>query len=438
MGIDLIPATEGDTAVRSVSAGYLWRIKSQRYGYGRSVYIKGDDGLTYVYAHLETYAPVLLDGIMVPYWKENGKVYFDLYSDSFGMVRFEEGDLVGYMGHSGISGKEHLHFEIRKNDTLAVNPLAYIECGDNAVPAGCSWRFVSYGGERFISLGLYDLAERDNRLGIYRIELNGELFKRFDAVDYSEYGKGRSVYDNELSSYSCYRYKVSIDTGANTIEAFDYKGGSITVGTFIPYDIFVGTDIIWSPPDTAPVPIAYASGINGKNLKKRIRVIGADEGMFCSVFEKDGALRISVKPEFLGNESVSVKIKFKKKEGLYRRAGGRLSYIRVKKEEIVKLGGGEYVIMKDAMKPAIKAEEGKITVRDGLSGIDISSITLKADGSFLIPERDFNINEWGELQMFKKTEGEFHILCADEAGNRTCKKIEGHFVNFLTDPFSKP
>ena len=75
---------------------------------GKTVHIRGDNGNTYFYAHLDGIAPGIAPG-----------------------VRVSAGQVVGYNGNSGNAsgGACHLHFEIRVGG-VAINPYATLRAYD--------------------------------------------------------------------------------------------------------------------------------------------------------------------------------------------------------------------------------------------------------------------------------------------------------------------
>src|SRR5699024_9056400 len=78
--------------------------------YGNVIYIKHDDGTASRYAHMHNFAPGLSNG-----------------------DRVMAGETIGYVGNTGQSKGNHLHFEIRKTtawDAETVNPLALIGTPD--------------------------------------------------------------------------------------------------------------------------------------------------------------------------------------------------------------------------------------------------------------------------------------------------------------------
>jgi murein DD-endopeptidase MepM/ murein hydrolase activator NlpD len=81
--------------------GWISRTSSSTLG-GISLYVRGESGIEYYYAHLSAYAPDVVQGTPV-----------------------RAGDLVGYVGDTGNAkgGSPHLHFEIHGLDGRPVNPF---------------------------------------------------------------------------------------------------------------------------------------------------------------------------------------------------------------------------------------------------------------------------------------------------------------------------
>lgn len=101
-GTDLM-APDG-APVYAFTTGQISRMSSSGLG-GIGLYLDGDDGVTYYYAHLKGYA----DGIHV------GK-------------QVEAGELVAYNGASGNASADapHVHFEVHPGDGEPVNPYPWL------------------------------------------------------------------------------------------------------------------------------------------------------------------------------------------------------------------------------------------------------------------------------------------------------------------------
>lgn len=105
-GVDWAAPT--GTPIRAAFSGKV-TYKDVRGGYGNFIELTHKDGITTRYAHMHEYA----DGI------ENGSVV-------------QAGDLIGYVGTTGLSTGPHLHFEIRQRGE-PTDPLAFeMETGADA------------------------------------------------------------------------------------------------------------------------------------------------------------------------------------------------------------------------------------------------------------------------------------------------------------------
>lgn len=120
-GIDI--RTGGVTGKDVVSPvdGYVWRVRTSYRGYGKALYIKGDDGYTYVFGHLHDFARPI-DERLKEVQMIAKRYYQDLYfpEDS---IRVKKGEFVAFSGQTG-SGAPHLHFEKRYGD-IPLNPLSH-------------------------------------------------------------------------------------------------------------------------------------------------------------------------------------------------------------------------------------------------------------------------------------------------------------------------
>lgn len=91
---------EWGAPVVACERGILTRIGTDRLG-GQKLWLVGQSGTAYYYAHLSAYAPGVTDGALV-----------------------EAGTLVGFVGDTGNArgGRPHLHFEVHPGGGAAVNP----------------------------------------------------------------------------------------------------------------------------------------------------------------------------------------------------------------------------------------------------------------------------------------------------------------------------
>lgn len=97
VGIDL--KAETGTDVYATAGGIVVKVQRSR-GYGNVIKIQHDNEYLTVYAHLKSFNV-----------KVNQKV--------------SKGDVIGYVGNTGLSTAPHLHYEVRKNEE-PINPIDYI------------------------------------------------------------------------------------------------------------------------------------------------------------------------------------------------------------------------------------------------------------------------------------------------------------------------
>ena len=120
-GVDFSTGGITGVPVVAVEDGYIWRVRTAPYGYGKVVYLRLTDGRTAVYAHLERFADSIQS--LVRAEQERRQTYtVDLFLQP-DQARFKRGDVIAWSGRTGI-GAPHLHFEIRDRSNRPVDPLA--------------------------------------------------------------------------------------------------------------------------------------------------------------------------------------------------------------------------------------------------------------------------------------------------------------------------
>lgn len=127
-GVD-IAAPEG-TPVRAVKGGTVSKISNNQRpyrGFGNAVIIDHGDGYQTVYAHLSKFA-----------CREGDRV--------------QQGQIIGYVGSTGMSTGAHLHFIVQKtgiavpNAGNTVNPATLLRAGGVTIPAGMEGYDMESGG----------------------------------------------------------------------------------------------------------------------------------------------------------------------------------------------------------------------------------------------------------------------------------------------------
>jgi murein DD-endopeptidase MepM/ murein hydrolase activator NlpD len=105
-----VAAAEG-TELYAAERGVITQISASLLG-GNQLWLKGESGTSYYYAHLSNYAPNLHNGQVV-----------------------EAGELVGFVGHTGDAYGPHLHFEVHPGGGSAIDPYPLLLVADEQRPA---------------------------------------------------------------------------------------------------------------------------------------------------------------------------------------------------------------------------------------------------------------------------------------------------------------
>ncbi len=115
MGLDIRTQSKENLPVYAAADGYVSRIKIEKYGYGRAIYINHPNGYTTLYAHLNSFYPQLEQYLKNKQYKdEKWEQDFELPANMFPVIK---GQFIASSGNTGGSAGPHLHFEIRDTKT---------------------------------------------------------------------------------------------------------------------------------------------------------------------------------------------------------------------------------------------------------------------------------------------------------------------------------
>lgn len=132
-GLDLKTNHKTGQPVHASAAGTVSRIKIQRYGYGKALYVQHPNGYTTVYAHLDSFSPEIERYVKAQQYKKES-YSIELFPTPE-QLQFEQGELIAYSGNTGGSSAPHLHFEIRDRSQRPMNPMLFgLDVADTRPP----------------------------------------------------------------------------------------------------------------------------------------------------------------------------------------------------------------------------------------------------------------------------------------------------------------
>lgn len=132
-GIDFSTNQVINLPIKSVSDGYVSRIKISNGGYGRVIYITHPNGYVTVYGHQKRFAEKI-ESYLKAKQIEQKKNELELFPKQ-GELKIGKGEVIGYSGNTGSSTGPHLHFEIRDEKTeIPLNPLLFYNVKDDIKP----------------------------------------------------------------------------------------------------------------------------------------------------------------------------------------------------------------------------------------------------------------------------------------------------------------
>ncbi|MGB2696633.1 MAG: M23 family metallopeptidase [Candidatus Zixiibacteriota bacterium] len=121
-GIDIPTQKKTGFKVMAPESGWVFRIYTSWWGYGKAVYLKLDDGRLVLFGHLSDFSPGIKEFVEKEQLKS--KSYFQNIFLDKDQMRIKKGELIGFSGETG-AGAPHLHFELRDDKNQPLNPLKH-------------------------------------------------------------------------------------------------------------------------------------------------------------------------------------------------------------------------------------------------------------------------------------------------------------------------
>ena len=247
-------------AVFASRDGILHRVAVGPVGYGNVIYLRHDDGVISLYAHLLDFHPRIrsvVDSLRL----QDYSFEFDRNMEEYN-IRFRRGQQIGWTGSTGV-GPPHLHFELRSpegrpfnpklagvyiEDTIppqfsgvAVEPLSYNSTVNGSTtiyrsrPArrGGNYDFgtLDVSGEVGLAVNVFDRANGSNNVhAVYELKMyvDDELYFHSRADSFS-YGQSRQMFIDRV--FPILRderrgYQRLYVRKANTLPFYRYTGHS--------------------------------------------------------------------------------------------------------------------------------------------------------------------------------------------------------------------
>lgn len=135
MGFDIRTNQKENLPVYAAAEGYVSRVKIEKGGFGRAIYITHPNGYTTLYAHLNNFYTALNENVIDrQYEEEQWEQDVTFSPDEFPVTK---GQFIAYSGNTGGSAGPHLHFEIRDTKTGSnLNPWLFdMGLTDNIPPS---------------------------------------------------------------------------------------------------------------------------------------------------------------------------------------------------------------------------------------------------------------------------------------------------------------
>lgn len=246
MGLDFSTGGVEGEPIKPARSGQVVKIRAQRRGYGRVLYVNHPNGYQTVYAHLAQFGPKVAAAIQSAGHSPDG--YFGTLNLE---VDVTADDLIAYSGESG-AGLPHLHFEVRAAGNIPVDPLSLpfpsvgkqlgepvvdglvvLPLDDDARVNGAPYAYALNGDRGALrakgKVGIQVLASihgaRNSRLGLrgLRVQVDDQMVGSWlpRRIGFDDYRKAGLVFDQVRSGFGPTQYAHCFDHRASFLPWVD-------------------------------------------------------------------------------------------------------------------------------------------------------------------------------------------------------------------------
>ncbi|GAA5220531.1 M23 family metallopeptidase [Membranihabitans marinus] len=119
-GIDIKPNIGGHQPILAVADGYIQTIKINGGSYGNGLIVAHKNGMKSLYGHMNHFEEKI-DSVARSIQQRDTSFAINVELDST-VLPVSQGDVIGYMGNTGYSFGQHLHFEAHNREGDIINP----------------------------------------------------------------------------------------------------------------------------------------------------------------------------------------------------------------------------------------------------------------------------------------------------------------------------
>ncbi len=219
-GLDIRTGGAVGRPVIAPADGYIMRLSTSYYGYGKALYFAMTDSNVAVFGHLDHFRSEVEDYVA------KRQIASQSYNQNLilaaAQFHYRRGDTICFSGQTGV-GAPHLHFEIRSASNVPLNPLGFegLKVGDTQPPEFRRLRLIGKWNddlERALGRKLDYLFLRKPTLSAFvlndTIECDGDNFwLSVEAVDRAGTSAwSKPIYSLELRQGDRLPYRLTYDT----------------------------------------------------------------------------------------------------------------------------------------------------------------------------------------------------------------------------------